>query len=465
MKYINKNLYLLLIIIFPLTAQAEIEIKCNATLSIEQVNTELNKISEPVEPDAAEDVIQSKKLAKLIKQETLLNKHIHCAKKVKAEITETLKNKLRKIQTKRKNLSDKLDTAKIPEALAKACKAIVSQKDLKNKSKPIQLKEISREITCLLAGIPALKITETDPKKKQEALLQAEKERKVLIAELIDQQHKIQHPSTIEERVSNTRIISDYELGIMKLPDYEDGENNGFTDTKGYFDINIDGRFEFDTINLVINSTFNAMFMSTGAFSKEEVEAETANPFPNNFNDVSDTLDAGISFRLSAMECSDKIFWFISCLSASNDGKSSFGLVIKTGFQNREKKLINGDTVNNYYGVGFDYRSYDDKISYGTNRTPNFSISYLYSEFEEYGFNVIPTANAPCTTELVDECIQGREDAKRHVFKLNYRIHDEYPFYLGFRANLGKGQDDYGLTLGIRKTGEEMLSIFGYKAN
>ncbi len=288
------------------------------------------------------------------------------------------------------------------------------------------------------------------------------------IALLSKELNDIKNPSPKKEkRVSDTRMISYFELGAMKLPDYSKDENSGFSENKGYIDINIDGRFEFDN-NLLLNAIIDLTFMSTGSIdavpAEEEGQAQTLSPadnsltFPSNFNDVSDTIDTGIGLRFSNLSCKEKN----SCIFVSADGESSLGVIAKIGFQNRAKKQINGDTVNNYFGLGFDYRYYDSKIENGTNQTPSFNISYMYTRFEEYGFTVVPTADSPCVDSLEEECIVPIEDADRHVFKASYRIHEDYPFYLGFRANMGKGQDDYGLTLGFRATEKEFLSIIGF---
>ena len=305
-----------------------------------------------------------------------------------------------------------------------------------------------------------------------EAKSELKDEQKLLLADSSKQLYELKHPQLKQEEVVSTgRIISSFELGLMRLPDYADGENNGFTDTRAYFDGTIDGRFEFEDAGMVVNTTFATSFYGGGGFKDDANTSDDGGTttddrgFPTSFDEVSDTIDANFSLRLSSYKCYwddddvNVILQALSCISASSDGKSSLGLIARYGFENKDVRTDEQDTVNDYFGWGLEYRSYRDKIQPGTNRIPDFVVSYVRSEYEEYGL----IKSMPDCDVKVDGCLIPHEDATRHIVKLSYRLVDDKPFFLGFRLNGGRGPDEYGLTLGIRKSAYDILGFFGVK--
>ena len=300
---------------------------------------------------------------------------------------------------------------------------------------------------------------------------------------LSDKQQELIKPSVkMEKNVDDTHIIAAFELGAMKLPDYSDGENNGFSANKAYFDSYFDGRFDFASgekkdkgLNLLLNATFIGSFYGSGAVTEpiDEVQSgdssgeepkttagsNTENLIPTDFNQVSDTFDGSFTLRLSASYCNpNDALGGLSCLFASKNKRSSLGLIYRFGFQNREKRLADADTVNDYRGWGLDYRYYRSDIPVGGNAIPDFMVTYLHdAKFEQYGA-LEPEENCdPSTTD----CLVPRLNAERHVLILNWRLVEDKPYFFGFRVNGGEGQDDYGVTLGIRKNGADLLSFFG----
>jgi hypothetical protein len=336
-------------------------------------------------------------------------------------------------------------------------------------------KDLEYEKSVLAARIHCLtskdEITEDD-----------EKLRSSLIVELA----KLNDPtSDEEEQVSEGRIISSFEFGTMKLPNYEDGNNGGLSGNKEYFDVKIDGRFHFSDLGLLVNTNFNASLYGAGVYSKETEEdipptdpaivgrTSLVNSTINttealDFNDVSDTLDANFTMRIAADACYSekdekdkekyKYPWYVvglSCLSSSDDRMSSLGLTLSYGFINKEKRLADEDTVNDYRAIGLEYRHYRNPIQGNTNRIPDFVVSYQRAKFEEYG---VEQYTDGCPT---DSCERPIENVYRYLVNLNYRLLDDKPFFLGLRLNAGPGPDDYGITLGIRKSGKSVLDIFG----
>lgn len=329
----------------------------------------------------------------------------------------------------------------------KANVTILSAKTLdewNNQSKTSELRKVNAQLACLLA--------------KSE--LNAEQQKK--LSALVKQQNDTLNPTGEAQEVG--RIISSFELGAMKLPDYSDGENHGFSNTKLYFDSRIDGRFHFDQIGLVLNSYFDASFYGSGTVSESKSAGTTASPMedsptiPTKFNDVSDTLDASFSLRFSAYQCSPEkgLFSTLTCLSADKDSLSSFGPTLTYGFLNKDKKLDDEDTINVYKAVGFEYRYYRKKIALNSNGVPDFVVSFQRAKFEQYG---LITKSADCLEP--PECLTPRQNVYRFLFKLNYRLVSDKPYFLGFRMNSGVGPDEYGLTIGIRKTGNDILNILG----
>lgn len=287
---------------------------------------------------------------------------------------------------------------------------------------------------------------------------------------LLAESDKLHNPTIYEEeQVSEGRIISSFELGSMKLPKYEDGKNEGFSDTQLYFDSRIDGRFNFEDLGVLLNASFDASFYGSGTFVEENKGTELEKKMlPTEFNDVSDTLDASFTLRLAADNCYDQkdkkdqfkydiLTRFASCLSSSTDQKSSLGLTLSYGFINKEKRLADEDTVNDYRAIGVEYRHYRKSIIGNSNRIPDFVVSYQRAKFEEYGVEQFTEGciEAPCFRPI--------EGVYRYVVKLKYRLITDKPYFIGFRINAGPGADDYGLTLGIRKSGKSMLDIFGIK--
>lgn len=335
----------------------------------------------------------------------------------------------------------------------------------------------SKQLTSAKNKLQTLKLTQQiDCLEKIDGELTGSQ--KLLLADNSKKLYELKHPQLkLEEVVSTGRIISSFELGIMSLPDYADGENNGFTDTRAYFDGNIDGRFEFEDGGLVVNTTFATSFYGGGGFQEQDMEENNENGdpvvgteadeqgFPTSFDEVSDTIDANFTLRISAYDCywgDDEVnivLQALSCVSASSDGKSSLGLIARYGFENKDVRTDEQDTVNDYLGWGLEYRSYRDKIQPGTNRIPDFVVSYVRSKYEEYG---LIKSDSTCDVSA-EGCLIPHEDATRHIVKLSYRLVEDKPFFIGFRLNGGKGPDEYGLTLGIRKSAYDILDFFGVK--
>ncbi|MFC3120167.1 hypothetical protein [Agaribacter flavus] len=276
----------------------------------------------------------------------------------------------------------------------------------------------------------------------------------------------------LETVKSDTHLISTFEFGSMFLPDYEDGSNAGFTDVKPYFDAYIDGRYDFyDTSekeekkrkNLLLNATFFASFYGIGVIetpeSNDSPNGEPPNgnnngfQLPTSFNQVSDTLDASFGLRASFSHCVGGI----SCFFKSKSRRSDLGVILRYGFVNHEERLANQDTVNDYWGYGLNYRYYRSDIQASENAIPDFVVTYMRAEFEQYG---VMRLDDSCDVEEAG-CLIPMKDQKRHLFHLNYRLIDNKPIFIGFRLNAGEGPDSYGLTLGLRKNGADLLKFFG----
>ncbi|MCC2608063.1 hypothetical protein [Planctobacterium marinum] len=322
-----------------------------------------------------------------------------------------------------------------------------------------ELIQKNHQINCLLNKSP---LSDTD----QEQLVKLTAQQKEAIKPEIKK----------EQNTADSHVIAAFEFGTMWLPDYSDDTNGGFSENRAYFDSYFDGRYDFadapdkdDGLNLLINAGFIGTFYGSGTNVEPEsvddngviaMSDQSSNTgFPTDFNQVSDTFDGSFTLRASASYCNkETTLSKLACVLTSENKRSNLGIIYRYGFQNRDKRLENSDTVNRYKGWGLDYRYYRSDILAGRNAIPDVIITYLHNaKFEEYGARVSTEA----CTEGNTSCLVPIENAKRKLLLFNWRIVKDKPYFFGFRLNAGEGQDDYGVTLGIRKNGTDLLSFFG----
>lgn len=296
-----------------------------------------------------------------------------------------------------------------------------------------RLREISEQIQCLTAKNDK---TEQD----QEALKRFNKEQK----EIIDPSPKITSPQ---------RWISALELGVMQMPNYEENGTGKFEKTKPYGSLSLDAYSETpfwifnkgkpDEGKVYLNTSIDIDLWGTGTFKQEDA----IDPQDITFNDISDTVDVSANFQLPCYSNKKEEENFLCPHEKDRAG----GLLLSAGFYNRDKKLENEDSINFYYGIGYQYRGYYDEIVDGTSALPFIEFSAVLAKFQSYG--VIKDPENPEMTKL-------NRDAKRLLLDLSYKPVRNAPFTIGLKANLGEGPDDYGITLGFRKTGDDLLSFF-----
>ena len=126
---------------------------------------------------------------------------------------------------------------------------------------------------------------------------------------------------------------------------------------------------------------------------------------------------------------------------------AEFGIGVKYGFLSREKLRDDGDSVNDYAGVGIRYSFYDfkqrwDSQTEGTYRNgiPRFFIEHFLTRMEDFaGLGI-------------------RQN--RNITMAAYRVVERKPAYLGIVVNGGKGPDSIAVTLSYGMSPESLLSMF-----
>jgi hypothetical protein len=256
-------------------------------------------------------------------------------------------------------------------------------------------------------------------------------------------------------------------LGVTRQSSYnEEGENEGLTETSSaaQFTFNArwfnkcdknkdkcvkdsDGEVLDGYGNFITQLEFGITLSELAATNPTEPDGDADNsavdpknppdpePLPEqpstpDFNDVAGTLDAYAKFSISPW---DRLH--------SDDYRSigSFGVI--TGFRTRDTLTEdNNDGVSFYYGPIFDLNFYPKDIRKEGNNAPRGAISLAYVQFEEFG---------------------GVQDEWRWVLNANWKLSENSPVVAGIRANLGEGDDDVGIFLGIQGSTNDVFKFFG----
>lgn len=269
-------------------------------------------------------------------------------------------------------------------------------------------------------------------------------------------------PVTTTGEVQTARTwVSYVGMGAQFLPDYNDqGKSEGFKKQQFFADLFVDGRFTDDckspgdTADKKNYSPANVCgfaSLHTGVrltlLGAPVARQDNTGIAPTKFSDVSQALIFAPYAYWSVLQGVERA-------PSKSEGEKDFakqyvhnlGPLIRGGLISRDSvDTSNGDTASWFaqLGLQYTYESYRfNKISGEsvTNGLPEGFASVTWGRFEDY-------ANLGKRNRLIVEA--------------GYRVLTKTRLYLGFKANLGKGPDDFGAFLAYYFSPDKLVGIFG----
>jgi hypothetical protein len=272
------------------------------------------------------------------------------------------------------------------------------------------------------------------------------------IAALNDQQQD----EELGKLFTKNKFLTGFHIGVSFMPEYNDeGDNEGFQEANLFARLNLDSRQIFGVSRVLprgeepkkedryssYHMGVNLDFYSANIVNCEkltgEEQANCKQDKPDvknlNFNDVANTVDANI-------------YGWVQYKPRPWDF-AEVGIGFKYGFLSREKLRTDGDSVNDYAGLGIRYSFYDFKDEWGDqaegtyrNGVPRFFIEHFFTRVEDFaGLGI-------------------RQN--RNITMAAFRIIQRKPAYFGIIVNGGKGPDSIAVTLSYGLSPESMLSMF-----
>lgn len=254
--------------------------------------------------------------------------------------------------------------------------------------------------------------------------------------------------------IETTRTwVSYVGLGAQFLPDYNDqGKSEGFNKQQFFADLFVDGRFTDDCSSPGDTDDKKALipanwcgFGSAHAgvrltfLGAPVVRDDNTGVAPTKFTDVS-----------NALVFAPYMFWSILQGVEQGPGKDksnrkyvhNLGPLIRGGIISRDRTDASGDTASWFaqLGLQYTYESYRFSKENYVNGLPQGFANVSWARFEDY-------ANL------------GKRD--RLVVEAGYRVLTKTRLYLGFKANLGSGPDDFGAFLAYYFAPDKLVEIFG----
>lgn len=229
----------------------------------------------------------------------------------------------------------------------------------------------------------------------------------------------------LPEAKTNEPWLISLSLGQQYLPDYSTGENEGFNNSQAFAEIILDKRVFLDSGRKIHWGT-----MLT--FEGQPINTEkTKSPSEVEFNDVADTLTAGI-YAIYMFKNNDH--------SNYEDGWGAAGRI---SLRSRESIGEKKDTLDEIAEIGIHYRYNTTVTKYG-NVMPRATLSIgggYWNNYEEY-------------------MSESNSDLRyRFLFRGEYRLAENTPIYLGIRGNTGKGADNIAVYLSLRMSTNKLLGL------
>ena len=235
--------------------------------------------------------------------------------------------------------------------------------------------------------------------------------------------------------------VSSVGLGAQFLPDYdEDGRSSGLKRQELFADISVDGRFREDCggFNLREFCSLHAGLRLLLLGTPVAVPADsTPNVLPTKFTDVA-----------SAVVFAPHVYWSWwqgADVKEDTNMVHNAGPLIRAGMISREELDDNKDGASWFYQVGLQY-TYEpyrtQRAASGNNirnGMPRGFVSGSFARFEDY-------ANL------------GRRS--RLIVDSGYQIVSKSRLYLGFKANLGEGPDDFSVVIAYYFEPDRIAGLF-----
>jgi hypothetical protein len=232
--------------------------------------------------------------------------------------------------------------------------------------------------------------------------------------------------------------ISSVGLGAQFLPDYDqDGRSSGLNQREFFADITVDGRFREDCSGFSLGGfcSLHAGLRLLLLGTPVAVPADsTPGVLPKNFTDVA-----------SAVVFAPHIYW--SFWQDVEDGKKvhNAGPLLRAGLISREQLDDNKDGASWFYQVGlqYTYEPYRTQTSESgnpiVNGMPRGFVSASFARFEDYA---------------------NLGNRSRLVLDSGYQIVSGTKLYLGFKANLGEGPDDFSVVVAYYFEPDRIAGLF-----
>lgn len=239
-------------------------------------------------------------------------------------------------------------------------------------------------------------------------------------------------------------------LGQQFLPGYDEGKSSGLSHSQAFFELITDHRTTKPDARI---SHWGAVVTLEGQPIKKS--DNTINPKDTKFDDVADTLTAGIyyihMFKYGTNGQSECWVSKFLCNSSGtlNDNthfESGWGLGGKVSVRSRESLGDRDDSVDWLAELGLHYRysEYQSSLS-NRNVIPRGSLSVGLGYWDNYG----DYFGKPSSSYNV-----------RVLARAEYQISSAVPAYIGFRGNLGKGPDNMSVYLAFRLNADDLLGLF-----
>jgi hypothetical protein len=226
--------------------------------------------------------------------------------------------------------------------------------------------------------------------------------------------------------------LTGIDLGFQLQPDYdEDGRSSGFSQQ------NLFGRVFVDGIVLPNDNLHLGLDLLFAQLPTVRETEELSTEVPDSFNDIDDTVVASI-YAFWEQD------WGYGANKPSPDARLASNLrhgpIVRTGVSTREflkqknnpdeesdEVLFDTDSLVYWFGLGYRFTYLDRR-----NCNPAPGTRCLRSNYDRGEFELVP---------VFYEDFIGNDDEWRLLMSFRNRLLENYPLYLSFMGNVGRGDD------------------------